>query len=125
MSDLIAHIAVVYHSGFGHTRKQAQSVVRGAASVDEANVHEFEVEKLDAASWTFECAARRVYDVAAFADGRMNPELELLGHGDLDLRVFPRRPKNADALNATFRTDNRQLLLAGVLAGLREIGVFR
>ena len=52
MSDLIAHIAVVYHSGFGHTRKQAQSVVRGAASVDEANVHEFEVEKLDAASWT-------------------------------------------------------------------------
>ena len=54
----------------------------------------------------------------------MNAQLELLGHRDLDLRVFARRPKDADALDATFRSDNRQLLLAGVLAGLREVGVF-
>ena len=73
---------------------------------------------LDAAVRTFQHATGRVRDVAAFADRRMNAQLELLGHRDLDLRVFARGPKDADALNATFRSDNRQLLLTGVLAGL-------
>src|SRR6478672_8106911 len=79
----------------------------------------------DAAAWTFQYATGRIGDVAAFADRRMNAQLELLGHCDLDLRVFARGPKDADTLNATFRSNNRQLLLAGVLAGLRKIGVFR
>ena len=54
----------------------------------------------------------------------MNAQLELLGHRDLDLRVFARGPKDADALNTTFWSDNRQLLLARVLAGLRKVRVF-
>jgi NAD(P)H dehydrogenase (quinone) len=29
----MAHIAIVYHSGYGHTEKQAEAVARGAASV--------------------------------------------------------------------------------------------
>ena len=55
----------------------------------------------------------------------MHAELELLGHRDLDLRIFARRPKDADALDAAFRSDDRELLLAGILAGLRKVGVFR
>src|SRR5262249_825992 len=55
----------------------------------------------------------------------MNTELELFGHRNLDLRVFARRSKNADALNATFRSDDRELFLTGILTGLREIGAFR
>ena len=54
----------------------------------------------------------------------MNAELELLGHRDLDLRVLSGRPENADALDAALRSDNRQLFLAGILAGLRKVGVF-
>ena len=57
--------------------------------------------------------------------GRMHAELELLGHRDLDLRVFPRRPEHAHALDAAFRPDDGELLLAGILAGLRKVGVFR
>src|SRR6188472_2692581 len=79
---------------------------------------------LDATVRTFQYATRRVRNVAAFADRRMNAQLELLGHRDLDLRVFARGPKDADPFNATFRSDNRQLLLAGVLARLRKVGVF-
>ena len=54
----------------------------------------------------------------------MHAELELLGHRDLDLRVFARRPEHADALNATFRSDDGELFLAGILTGLRKVGVF-
>ena len=55
--------------------------------------------------------------------GRMHAELELLGHRDLDLRVFPRRPEHAHALDAALRPDERELLLAGILARLRQVGV--
>ena len=65
---------------------------------------------LHAAGRTFERAAGRVRDVAALADGRMNAELELLGHRDLDLRVFARGPEHADALDATFRSDDRRVV---------------
>ena len=73
---------------------------------------------------TFERAAGRVGDVAALADRRMHAELELLGHRDLDLRVFPRRPEHAHAFDAAFRPDDGELFLAGILAGLRKVGVF-
>jgi len=51
----------------------------------------------------FERAAGGVRNVAALADRRMHPKLELLGHRDLDLRVFPRRAEHAHALDAAFR----------------------
>jgi len=72
----------------------------------------------DVAGWTFQYATGRVCNVTAFADRRMNAQLELLGHRDLDLRVFARGPKDADALNATFRSDDRELFLTSILTGL-------
>ena len=76
-----------------------------------------------AASRTFKNAARSICNVAAFTDRRMNAELELLGHRDLDLRVFACRAQDANALNATFRSNNSELLFTGILTGLRKIGV--
>src|SRR5262249_55782946 len=69
-------------------------------------------------------ATGRIGDVAAFAYWRMNAELELLGHRDLDLRVFARGSENTHAFDATFRSDDRELLFASILTGLRKIRVF-
>jgi hypothetical protein len=48
----------------------------------------------------------------------------MLGHRDLDLRVLSGGPKNADALNATFRSNNHQLFLSPALlpAAVNRIG---
>lgn len=40
-------IAIVYHSGYGHTAVQAEAVARGARSVDGATVHLIKVEDAD------------------------------------------------------------------------------
>lgn len=40
-------IAVVYHSGFGHTKKLAQAVARGAESVKETEANLIPVEEVD------------------------------------------------------------------------------
>ena len=56
----MSHTVVVYHSGYGHTRKQAEAVCQGAASVSGASAELVEInaegqlaegawEKLDAA----------------------------------------------------------------------------
>ena len=72
----------------------------------------------DAARRAFERAARRAFDVTRFPDRRMNAELELLGHRDLNLRGFAGRAKHAHAFDAAFWADDGELFLAGVLAGL-------
>ena len=62
--------------------------------------------------------AGRVLQVAGLADGRVDAELELLGHGDFNLRGFAGRSENAHPFDSTSGADERHLLLAGVLAGL-------
>ena len=42
----MAQIAVVYHSGFGHTKVIAERVVRGASSIDGAVVLLIAAEEL-------------------------------------------------------------------------------
>ena len=77
----------------------------------------------DAAGRAFERAAGRALQVAGLADGRVDAELELLGHGNLHLGGFARRSQHAHALDAALGPDDRELFLAGVLAGLREVAV--
>src|SRR5204863_1014100 len=67
----------------------------------------------------------RVRNVTALADGRLDADLELLGHGNFDLRVFPRGAEHAHAFDLALGPDNRQLLLARILAGLRQVRVLR
>jgi multimeric flavodoxin WrbA len=53
----MAKVAVVYHSGYGHTRRQAEHVHKGAASVAgvEASLHS--VDQMDEAFWNALAAA--------------------------------------------------------------------
>jgi multimeric flavodoxin WrbA len=48
-----AKICIVYHSGYGHTERQAKAVAEGARGVDGAHVDLFKVEDLgkDAPGW--------------------------------------------------------------------------
>ncbi len=43
----MSKIAIVYHSGYGHTEKQAEAVRDGAAGVDGAEVDFISVDKVD------------------------------------------------------------------------------
>lgn len=43
----MAHIAIVYHSGYGHTAEQAKAVARGAERVDGSQVTLLSVEQAD------------------------------------------------------------------------------
>lgn len=45
------HVAVVYHSGSGHTARQAGAVARGAGAVAGAEVALLDLEALDEAGW--------------------------------------------------------------------------
>jgi NAD(P)H dehydrogenase (quinone) len=47
MTAFNTRIAVVYHSGYGHTAKQAQAVARGAAGVDGAEALLISVDDID------------------------------------------------------------------------------
>lgn len=44
----MVNVAVVYHSGYGHTKKQAEAVARGAGGVAGANVQLIPVAEVDA-----------------------------------------------------------------------------
>lgn len=44
-------IAIVFHSGYGHTRRQAEAVQAGAASVATTEASLFDVAALDDAQW--------------------------------------------------------------------------
>src|SRR5205085_7828992 len=80
---------------------------------------------LHAAGRPFERATGSIGDVAALPDGWMHTQLELLGHCDLDLGIVPRRTEHANAFDPAFWSDDGELFLAGVLAGLGKIGVLR
>lgn len=47
----MANIAIAYHSGFGHTRRQAEAVQSGAASVAGATAKLYAVDTLDETQW--------------------------------------------------------------------------
>jgi len=47
----MAHIAIAYHSGFGHTARQAAAVARGVESVEGATVELLTVDEPDDELW--------------------------------------------------------------------------
>lgn len=53
----MAKIAVVYHSGYGHTKRQAEHVHRGAAAVAGTEASLLSVETMDDAFWNTLAAA--------------------------------------------------------------------
>lgn len=51
LDEPTTHVAIVYHSGFGHTARQAEAVARGAASVTGTDVSLLSVETLSDDLW--------------------------------------------------------------------------
>lgn len=47
----MTRIAIVYHSGYGHTARQAQAVLAGAASLPGSDARLYPVGELDDAKW--------------------------------------------------------------------------
>lgn len=47
----MARVAIAYHSGYGHTRRIAEAVHAGAASVPGTEVHAVDVSRIDAEGW--------------------------------------------------------------------------
>ena len=73
-----------------------------------------------AAERAFQRDAGGAGKVPGLADWRLDAELELLGHGDLDLSLLARRAEDPNFGNATLGTDQMNLLFAGELAWLGE-----
>lgn len=48
----MTRIAIAYHSGYGHTRRQAEAVLAGAASVAGTEARLYAVDALDDAQWS-------------------------------------------------------------------------
>jgi len=51
MHQTEVHVAIAAHSGFGHTRRQAEAVARGAASVPATSVSLLDVAELNESDW--------------------------------------------------------------------------
>jgi len=51
INDQSVHVAIAYHSGFGHTARQAEAVARGAASVPATVVSLHDVGELTDELW--------------------------------------------------------------------------
>lgn len=51
MSESTIYVAIAYHSGYGHTTKQAEAVARGAAAVPATHVDLVNVDALSDAQW--------------------------------------------------------------------------
>jgi NAD(P)H dehydrogenase (quinone) len=69
----MSHTVIVYHSGYGHTRKQAEAVQKGAAGVANATAELLEISaegELPAASWEkLEAADAIVFGTPTYMGG--------------------------------------------------------
>lgn len=48
----MSRVAIAYHSGYGHTKRVAEAVHEGAASVARTEVRSIEVARIDAEGWS-------------------------------------------------------------------------
>jgi multimeric flavodoxin WrbA len=63
------HIAVVYHSGYGHTKKQAEAVAAGAARVPGAKVALIPVEEAEARAAELDAADAIIFGAPTYMGG--------------------------------------------------------
>ncbi|WP_280358683.1 flavodoxin family protein [Nocardia otitidiscaviarum] len=66
-------IAVVYHSGFGHTREQAEAVRRGAAAVPGAEVTLVSVDEYESAWAAIDAADAIIFGTPTYMGGPSAP----------------------------------------------------
>ncbi|PZP58529.1 MAG: NADPH-dependent FMN reductase, partial [Delftia acidovorans] len=69
MSEIRIQVAVVYHSGYGHTAKQAEAVAAGARSVAGVDVQLVAVEGGDAPWEALERADAIIFGAPTYMGG--------------------------------------------------------
>ncbi len=70
------------------------------------------------AFWSLNSYARAVFNIAGLADRGLDAKLELFGHGDFYLSLFARGAEHSHPVHLASRSDQVQLLLAGILTRL-------
>jgi NAD(P)H dehydrogenase (quinone) len=66
-------VAIIFHSGFGHTRVQAEAVHRGAASVDGVDAHLISVDDIDRHWSTLDEADALIFGTPTYMAGPSAP----------------------------------------------------
>jgi NAD(P)H dehydrogenase (quinone) len=66
-------VAIIFHSGFGHTRVQAEAVHRGAASVEEVDAHLISVDDIDRHWSTLDEADALIFGTPTYMAGPSAP----------------------------------------------------
>ncbi|QDU61070.1 p-benzoquinone reductase [Planctomycetes bacterium Pan216] len=72
-ADQSVLVAVVYHSGYGHTAKQAEAVAEGAASASGVESRLFSVEEVDGAWEELERAEAIIFGTPTYMGGPSAP----------------------------------------------------
>lgn len=79
-------IAIVFHSGYGHTLRQAEAVAAGARRAGTADVHLLPVDKLDEDGWaTLAAADAHIYGAPTYMGSLSAP---FKGFMDISSKVW-------------------------------------
>ncbi|MEZ5659553.1 MAG: flavodoxin family protein [Burkholderiaceae bacterium] len=79
-------VAVVYHSGYGHTRRLAEALAQGAGQCADVRVELMPVEKIDEQAWrTLASAAAIVFGSPTYMGG---PSAPFKAFADASAKVF-------------------------------------
>lgn len=119
-ATIIATIAVVYHSGYGHTARQADAVFRGAASVAGVRAHLYAVEGAEAPWAELEKADAIIFGSPTYMGG---PSAQFKAFQDATSRtVFAAGGRWKDKLAAGFT--NSASRSGDKLATLQQLAIF-
>jgi multimeric flavodoxin WrbA len=116
----IATIAVVYHSGYGHTARQADAVCRGAAGVHGVSAHIYAVDGAEAPWAELEQADAIIFGAPTYMGG---PSAQFKAFQDATSRtVFAAGGRWKDKLAAGFT--NSASRSGDKLATLQQLAIF-
>ncbi|GAB7543147.1 flavodoxin family protein [Cupriavidus sp. CuC1] len=120
MNPNATQIAIVYHSGYGHTAKQAQAVARGAASVDGVESLLISVDDIDQYWDTLENVDGIIFGAPTYMG---SASAQFKGFMDATSRnVFAKGGKWANKVAAGFT--NSASRSGDKLATLQQIAIF-
>ncbi len=120
MSSTTARVAIVYHSGYGHTERQAQAVARGAGSVANTESLLVSVDEIDKHWDTLEAVDAIIFGAPTYMG---SASAQFKAFMDATSRtVFAKGGKWRDKLAAGFT--NAASRSGDKLATLQQISIF-
>ncbi|WP_020202787.1 MULTISPECIES: flavodoxin family protein [Cupriavidus] len=120
MSAIATKIAIVYHSGYGHTARQAQAVARGAAGVDGVESLLISIDDIDQHWDTLENVDGIIFGAPTYMG---SASAQFKGFMDATSRnVFAKGGKWANKVSAGFT--NSASRSGDKLATLQQLSIF-